>query len=52
MELVARTLQEQLTLKLTHVAYIEGFLTSVLGLARCRIELIYFDSSRDVLYMH
>jgi hypothetical protein len=52
MELVARTLHGQLTLKLTHVAYVEGFLTSVLGLARCRTELIHFDSGRDVLYMH
>jgi hypothetical protein len=39
------------TLELTHVAYVEGFLTSLLGLARCRTELIYFDSGRDVLYM-
>jgi hypothetical protein len=52
MELVARTLHGQLTLKLTHVAYVEGFLTSVLGLARCRTESIHFDSGRDVLYMH
>jgi hypothetical protein len=35
MDLVARTLHGQLTLELTHVAYVEGFLTSVLGLARC-----------------
>jgi len=35
MELVARTPHGQLTLELTHVAYVEGFLTSVLGLARC-----------------
>ncbi|KAF1828144.1 hypothetical protein BDW02DRAFT_618586, partial [Decorospora gaudefroyi] len=46
------TLHGQLTLKLTHVAYVEGFLTSILGLARCRTELIHFDSGRDVLYMH
>jgi hypothetical protein len=52
MELVARTPHGQLTLELTHVAYVEGFLTSVLGLARCRTESIYFDSGRDVLYMH
>jgi hypothetical protein len=52
MELVARTPQGQLTLELTHVAYVEGFLTSVLGLARCRSESIHFDSGRDVLYMH
>jgi hypothetical protein len=51
MELVARTPYGSQTLELTHVAYVEGFLTSVLGLARCRTELIYFDSGRDVLYM-
>jgi hypothetical protein len=51
-ELVARTLHGHLTLELTHVAYVKGFLTSVLGLARCRTELIHFDSGRDVLYMH
>lgn len=51
MELVARTLHGQLTLRLTHVAYVEGFLTSVLGLAHCRTESIHFDSGRDVLYM-
>ncbi|KAK1918636.1 hypothetical protein P3342_001685 [Pyrenophora teres f. teres] len=27
------------------------FLTSILGLARCRSESIHFDSGRDVLYM-
>jgi hypothetical protein len=52
MELVARTPHGQLTLKLTHVAYVEGFITSVLGLARCRTESIHFDSGRDILYMH
>ena len=52
MELVARTLYGSQTLELTHVAYVEGFLTSLLGLARCRTESIHFDSGRDVLYMH
>ncbi|EFQ93347.1 hypothetical protein PTT_09315, partial [Pyrenophora teres f. teres 0-1] len=51
MDLVARTQQGLLLLKLTHVAYVEGFLTSILGLARCRSESIHFDSGRDVLYM-
>ena len=51
LQLVARTPHGQITLKLTHVAYVEGFLTSVLGLARCRTESIHFDSGRDVLYM-
>ena len=52
MDLVARTQYGLQRLELTHVAYVEGFLTSVLGLARCRTELIHFDSGRDVLYMH
>jgi hypothetical protein len=52
MELVGRTPYGQLTLELTHVAYVEGFLTSVLGIARCRTESIHFDSGRDILYMH
>jgi hypothetical protein len=51
MEIVARTPYGLQTLELTHVAYVGGFLTSVLGLARCRTELIHFDSGRDVLYM-
>jgi hypothetical protein len=34
MELVARTPHSQLTLELMHVAYVKGFLTSVLRLAR------------------
>jgi hypothetical protein len=52
MNLVACTPYGLQTLELTHVAYVEGFLTSVLGLARCRTESIHFDSGRDVLYMH
>lgn len=32
------------------MALVEGFLTSILGLARCRNESIHFDSGRDVLY--
>ncbi|KAI0997602.1 hypothetical protein K3495_g10584 [Podosphaera aphanis] len=51
-ELIARTLTGLKTLHLTHVAYVEGFLTSVIGLARCRKEAIHFDSGRDVLYRH
>jgi hypothetical protein len=50
-ELVARSPYGLQTLELTHVAYVEGFLTNVLGLARCRTELIHFDSGRDFLYM-
>lgn len=52
MELVARTPYGLRTLELTHVAYVKGFLTSVLGLARCRTQGIHFDSGRDILYMH
>jgi hypothetical protein len=52
MELVAHTPHGQLTLELAHFAYVEGFLTSVLGLARCRTESIHFDSGCNGLYMH
>ncbi|KAF2471827.1 uncharacterized protein BDR25DRAFT_354328 [Lindgomyces ingoldianus] len=38
------------TIKLTHVAYVEGFFANVLGLARCRSIDIHFDSGRDALY--
>jgi hypothetical protein len=51
MELVARSPYGLQTLEMTHVAYVEGFLTSDLGLTRCRTELIHFDSGRDILYM-
>ena len=51
MDLVARTPYGSQMLELTHVAYVEGFLTSILGLARCRTESIHFDSGRDILYM-
>jgi hypothetical protein len=37
-------------IKLTHVAYVPGFLTSVFGVARCRAVGIHFDSGRDALY--
>ncbi|KAI0991671.1 hypothetical protein K3495_g16516, partial [Podosphaera aphanis] len=51
-EIVARTPRGLQTLLLTHVAFVKGFLTSVLGLARCRNESIHFDSGRDILYKH
>ena len=38
-------------LKLSHVAYVKGFLTSVIGLARCQSNNIHFNSGRDVLYI-
>ena len=37
-------------LVLTHVALVEGFITSVIGLARCRAIGVHFDSGRDQLY--
>ena len=37
-------------LRLTHVSLVEGFLTSLIGLARCRKEGTHFDSGRDILY--
>jgi hypothetical protein len=36
--------------KLTYVAYIPSFFTSVLGLSRCREIDLHFDSGRDRLY--
>jgi hypothetical protein len=38
------------SLRLTHVAYIQGFVTSLIGLARCRKLDIHFDSGRGILY--
>ena len=38
--------------KLTYVAYIPGFFTSVLGLSRCRSRDIHFDSGSNCLYQH
>jgi hypothetical protein len=35
---------------LTHVALVEGFITSVMGLACCRAIGVHFDSGRDQLY--
>jgi hypothetical protein len=37
-------------MKLTWVAYIPGFFTSVVGLSRSRSLSIHFDSGRDCLY--
>ncbi|KAF2677622.1 hypothetical protein K458DRAFT_319298, partial [Lentithecium fluviatile CBS 122367] len=48
--LIVRTLYKTQTLKLTHVIYIKGFLISILGLTRYYIELIYFNSSYNILY--
>ncbi|KAF2688126.1 hypothetical protein K458DRAFT_295109, partial [Lentithecium fluviatile CBS 122367] len=49
-ELIACTLYKIQTLELTYVIYIKGFLISILGLTCYYIELIYFNSSRDILY--
>ena len=50
MELMANTPTGVRSLRLTHVAYVEGFITSRIGLARCRKLDIHFDSGRDLLY--
>ena len=50
MEIVVIAPNGQATLLLTHVAYYRVFLTSLIGLARCRTMAIHFDSGRDVLY--
>ncbi len=38
-------------LRLSMVAYIEGFFANILGLSRCRTQGIHFDSGRDLLYL-
>ena len=50
MELMANTPSGVRLLRLTHVAYVQGFVTSLIGLARCRKLGIHFDSGRDLLY--
>jgi hypothetical protein len=40
----------EMQMKLTRVAYIPGFFTSVVGLSRSRSVGIHFDSGRDCLY--
>jgi hypothetical protein len=47
---MANTLIGVRLLKLTYVAYVQGFVTSLIGLARCRKLDIHFDSGRDILY--
>jgi hypothetical protein len=42
MELIAKTF--------THVIYVQGSVTSLIGLARCRKMNKHFDSGRDLLY--
>ena len=37
-------------LRLTHVAFVPGFLTSLVGLSRCRTKDIHFDSGADLMY--
>jgi hypothetical protein len=37
-------------LVLTYVAYVLGFITSLIGLARCCKIGIHFDLGRDLLY--
>jgi hypothetical protein len=50
MELMANTPTGVRPLRLTHVAYVQDFITSLIGLARCRKLDIHFDSGRDLLY--
>ncbi|KAI1670089.1 hypothetical protein L13192_05605 [Pyrenophora tritici-repentis] len=50
MELMANTPTGVRSLRLTHVAYVQGFVTSLIGLARCRKLGIHFNSGRDLLY--
>ena len=50
MELKAKTPTGVRSLTLTHVAYVPGFITSLISLARCRKMNIHFDSGRDLLY--
>jgi hypothetical protein len=50
MELIANTPTGARSLRLTHVTYVHGFITSLIGLARCRKMNIHFDSGRDLLY--
>ncbi|KAK7177688.1 reverse transcriptase domain protein [Paraphaeosphaeria sporulosa] len=40
-----------LPVRLTMVAYVEGFFANILGLSRCRSQNIHFDSGRDLLYI-
>ncbi|KAF1930459.1 uncharacterized protein M421DRAFT_3521 [Didymella exigua CBS 183.55] len=48
--LSVKTLTGQSQMKLTYVAYIPGFFTSVVGLSRSRPLGVHFDSGRDCLY--
>ncbi|KAF1934471.1 hypothetical protein EJ02DRAFT_363622 [Clathrospora elynae] len=50
MELMANTPTGVQSLKLTHIAYVKGFITSLIGLARCRKLGIHFDLGQDLLY--
>ncbi|KAF1925282.1 uncharacterized protein M421DRAFT_32260, partial [Didymella exigua CBS 183.55] len=48
--LSVKTPTGQSQMKLTYVAYIPGFFTSVVGLSRSRPLGVHFDSGRDCLY--
>jgi hypothetical protein len=51
MTLMIRTPHDSMMeIQMTHVALVPGFITSVIGLGRCRAVDIHFDSGRDVLY--
>lgn len=48
--MAVKTPTGQRNLRLTNVAYAPGFLTSLMGLGRCRSMDIHFDSGQDILY--
>lgn len=47
MELMANTPTGVRSLRLTHVVCVQGFITSLIGFARCRKLGIHFDSGWD-----
>ena len=49
--LEAKGASGSLPVRLTMVAYVEGFFANILGLSRCRSQNIHFDSGRDLLYL-
>lgn len=46
----ANTPQGLREIELTEVAFVDGFVTNLIGLARCRQQGVHFDSGRDLLY--
>ena len=50
MQLPINTPDRVIKMNLSHVALIEGFLTSVVGMTRFRSIGPHFDSGRDTIY--